>query len=77
MFAAGLRAVTVRGELDMPTLGPTELIIILVIVLAIFGAGRLADLGGALGRGIRDFRRALREENEQTESRAQRQDVAS
>ncbi|MCS7222192.1 MAG: twin-arginine translocase TatA/TatE family subunit [Anaerolineae bacterium] len=61
----------------MPTLGPTELIIILVIVLAIFGAGRLADLGGALGRGIRDFRRALREENEQTESRAQRQDVAS
>lgn len=61
----------------MPTLGPTELIIILVIVLAIFGAGRLADLGGALGRGIRDFRRALREENEQTASRAQRQDSAS
>jgi sec-independent protein translocase protein TatA len=61
----------------MPTLGPTELIIILVIVLAIFGAGRLADLGGALGRGIRDFRRALREENEQTESHARKQDAAS
>ncbi len=57
----------------MPTLGPTELIIILVIVLAIFGAGRLADLGGALGRGIRDFRKALREENEP----AERQDAAS
>ncbi len=61
----------------MPTLGPTELIIILVIVLAIFGAGRLADLGGALGRGIRDFRKALREENEQADSRTQKQDAAS
>ncbi len=48
----------------MPTLGPTELIIILLIVLFVFGAGHLADLGGALGRGIRDFRKALREEED-------------
>jgi len=41
-------------------IGPTELIIILVIVLLIFGAGRLSQAGGALGRGIRDFRTALR-----------------
>jgi len=37
--------------------GPTELIIILVIVLIVFGAGRLPEVGGALGKGIRSFRR--------------------
>jgi len=47
----------------MPNLGPTELIIILVIVVAIFGAGKLADLGGALGRGVGDFRKAVKESN--------------
>lgn len=43
----------------MPHLGPTELIIILVIVLAIFGAGKLSSLGGALGKGVKDFRSAM------------------
>ena len=38
------------------TLGPTELLIILAIVVVLFGASRLAGLGGALGRGIREFR---------------------
>jgi len=48
----------------MPTLGPAELIIILVIVLVIFGAGKLADIGGALGKGIREFRKASKEVDE-------------
>ena len=37
-------------------LGWQELLIVLVIVALIFGASRVADLGGALGRGIREFR---------------------
>ena len=41
----------------MPRIGPTELIIILVIILIIFGVGRLGEIGGALGKGIRAFRR--------------------
>lgn len=41
----------------MPRIGPTELIIILVIILIIFGVGRLSEIGGALGKGIREFRR--------------------
>ena len=45
-------------------LGPTELLLILVIVLVIFGAGKLADVGGSLGKGIREFRKAVREEDE-------------
>lgn len=48
----------------MPNLGPTELIIILVIVLVIFGAGRLAELGGALGRGVKEFKDASKEVEE-------------
>ena len=41
----------------MPRIGPTELIIILVIIIIIFGVGRLGEVGGALGKGIREFRR--------------------
>ena len=40
-------------------LGLPELIIILVIVLLIFGAGRLPEVGSALGKGIREFRKAF------------------
>ncbi len=43
-------------------LGPWELIIILLIVVVIFGAGRLSEIGGALGRGIREFRSATKDD---------------
>jgi sec-independent protein translocase protein TatA len=36
--------------------GPTELIIILVIVLLLFGPGRIAKIAGELGKGIRSFK---------------------
>jgi sec-independent protein translocase protein TatA len=42
------------------TLGWQELLIILVILALLFGASRVADLGGALGRGIREFRSEAR-----------------
>ena len=45
-----------------PTLGPTELILILVIVIIFFGVGRLPEVFGGLGRGIREFRRAAKDE---------------
>ena len=45
-----------------------ELILILVIVLLIFGAGRLPDVAQGLGRGIRDFRKALSGEDERSSS---------
>lgn len=40
----------------MPTPGPLEIVIILVIVLLIFGPKRLPDLGRSLGRGMREFK---------------------
>ncbi|MFH1475380.1 MAG: twin-arginine translocase TatA/TatE family subunit [Chloroflexota bacterium] len=42
----------------MPNIGPVELIIILVIALLILGPGRLPDVGSALGKSIREFRKA-------------------
>lgn len=38
--------------------GTTELILILVIILIIFGAGKLPQIGEALGKGIKNFKRA-------------------
>jgi sec-independent protein translocase protein TatA len=46
--------------------GPMELIIILFIVLIIFGVGRLTDIGGALGRSIKEFRKATVEDEPTT-----------
>jgi sec-independent protein translocase protein TatA len=40
-------------------LGAPELIVILVVALLVFGPGRLPEIGGALGKGIRDFRKAF------------------
>ena len=45
-------------------LGVTELIIILVILLLIFGPSRLGDLGTSLGKGIKGFRKAVKETDE-------------
>jgi sec-independent protein translocase protein TatA len=42
----------------MPVPGPLELIIVLVIALIVLGPGKLPDVGAALGKGIREFRRA-------------------
>lgn len=45
-------------------LGPTELIIILIIVIVLFGAGRIGRIAGELGSGIRDFREGLKGDEE-------------
>lgn len=42
-------------------LGPTELIIILVIVLVLFGAKKLPDLASSMGKSIKEFRKAAEE----------------
>jgi sec-independent protein translocase protein TatA len=42
----------------MPSLGPLELGLILLIVILVFGAGKLPELGGAVGKTLREFRQA-------------------
>jgi sec-independent protein translocase protein TatA len=41
-----------------------ELLLVLGIVVVLFGAGRVADLGAALGHSVREFRQALREDED-------------
>ncbi|MDI6689353.1 MAG: twin-arginine translocase TatA/TatE family subunit [Actinomycetota bacterium] len=51
-------------------LGPTELIIILVIVLIIFGPRKLPELGKAIGSGLRELRRASESKGEEETEKA-------
>lgn len=44
----------------MPHLGPLELVIILVIVLLLFGIGRISKIAGEMGSGVRAFRDGLK-----------------
>jgi len=48
-------------------LGTTELIIILVLALIIFGAGRLPEVGSALGKGIKNFKKGIASVNDEVE----------
>ncbi|MFZ7111854.1 MAG: twin-arginine translocase TatA/TatE family subunit [Desulfatiglandales bacterium] len=46
-------------------LGMPELIIILIIILIIFGAGKLPEIGSGIGKGIRNFKKATKEKPEE------------
>ena len=56
----------------MPRLGPFELVVILVIILVIFGVGRLPEIGGAMGKGIRAFKKGQSGEEEEKEESAKK-----
>ncbi|MFA5324005.1 MAG: twin-arginine translocase TatA/TatE family subunit [Smithella sp.] len=48
-------------------IGLPELLIILVIILIIFGVGKLPEIGSALGRGIKNFKKSVNDTNEITD----------
>jgi len=50
-------------------IGWPELTIILVIVLVIFGASRVPEVGGAIGRGIREFRKSVTSDESSVEEK--------
>lgn len=53
--------------LAMP--GPFELVIIFLVVLLLFGANKIPEVGRALGQGIQEFRRALHNEDDQSDKK--------
>ena len=57
-------------------IGMPELIIILVIILIIFGAGKLPEIGAGLGKGIKNFKKATKEplEDKKSESEPEKLD---
>jgi len=52
----------------MDILAPWHLVILLLIILVIFGPSKLGDVGGALGRAIRDFKKAMNEPEQSVQS---------
>ena len=43
-------------------MGPMELLLVLAVVVIIFGAGKLPEVGGAIGKGIKEFRKATKDD---------------
>jgi sec-independent protein translocase protein TatA len=54
----------------MPDLGWPEILIIILIVVVVFGAGRLPEVGGALGKTVRDFRSNLQDPDKEIEAKS-------
>ena len=54
----------------MDLFAPSHLLILLVIALIIFGPSKLGDVGGALGKAIRDFKRAMNENETQAPAKS-------
>jgi len=48
----------------MGNIGPGQLLLIALIILLIFGAGRIAEIGKGLGSGIKNFKKGLRDDDE-------------
>ena len=51
----------------LPHMGPLEIGLIVLVILIIFGAGKLPQVGGAIGKGLRAFRKGQHGEDEEEE----------
>mgnify|MGYP005849004715 CR=1 FL=1 len=58
-------------------MGMPELIVILVIVLVIFGAGKLPEIGAGLGKGIKNFKKATQDPLDLAEDKSERIESSS
>jgi len=56
----------------MGGLSITHLLVVLIIALLLFGAGRVSEIGKGLGEGIRNFKKGLKDEDEEPPARAKR-----
>lgn len=70
------------GERDLPLtlmgiagLGPWELVIILAIILVVFGAGKLPQIGGSLGQAIKNFKKGVKDVKDEDRDEDMSKDV--
>ncbi len=61
----------------MPSIGAPELLIVLAIVVVLFGATRIGDIGKGLGRGIKEFRKELRDDEDDAKKKTDTVTTAS
>ena len=57
--------------------GIWEIVLILAIILIVFGVGKLPQVGGAIGKGIRNFKKAQSGEDEEEEKKEEEKKAAS
>lgn len=50
------------------SVGPWQIVIIALVILLLFGAGRLADIGKGLGEGIRNFKKGISEDPDEAKN---------
>jgi len=55
-------------------IGIPELLIILVIILIIFGVGKLPEIGSALGKGIKNFKKSVSDQSDTTNTPAKKEE---
>ena len=55
-------------------MGPVELILILLIVLMVFGVGKLTNIGGVMGKAIREFRQSQSDSDDEKPSKSKKKD---
>jgi sec-independent protein translocase protein TatA len=58
-----------EGAMALPHMGPLEIGLIVLVILIIFGAGKLPQVGGAIGKGLRAFRRGQHGEEDEDEEK--------
>ncbi len=56
-------------------LGMPELIVIMVIALIVFGAGKLPEIGGAIGKSIKNFKKSVKETEEKDETKISEKEI--
>jgi sec-independent protein translocase protein TatA len=63
----------------MGSIGATELLVIALIALLLFGAGRIADIGKGLGQGIKNFKQGIKESDDEGDAdpKAEKADKAA
>jgi len=61
----------------MDLFAPWHLLVILLIILVIFGPSKLGDVGGAMGKAIRDFKKAMNEPDEASKTVAKTAEPAA
>jgi sec-independent protein translocase protein TatA len=55
-------------------MGPVELILVLLIVLMVFGVGKLTNVGSAMGKAVREFRQSQSDSDDEKSSKSKKRD---
>lgn len=56
-------------------LGPGEIVLLVLVILIVFGASKIPQIGSSLGKGLRNFRKSIKGEDEKSKKSEEKEDV--